>query len=264
MIKSVVVTGAAGNIGSKLRAYWKARAGYDLVLIDQAAGGDAAIVEADLSGADEKWASMFAGADAIVHLAANAAADASWPALIGPNVLGAFNVYQAAAAQGVKRIVYASSVWAMGARRHDAMPIGEGPAEPGAHPYGASKAIGERIGQTFVETHRINTVALRLGACAPGANNPWPMNDWDDACWVSNRDMCDGFTRAIEAETAGFLIANLVSDNPAERWSLANARTMLGYAPNDRFLPPRLSRFSRVARKFALLLKREYKAASPP
>lgn len=258
--KRVVITGAAGNVGAKLRAHLIAAGGYDLVLIDRDARGDKAIVEADLGVLDRRWTDLCTGAEAIVHLAANADSSAAWSDLIDSNIVATVNVYRAAAAHKVARVVYASSVWAMAQRRGDAAPIAEGPAAPGDNAYGASKAIGERIGQAFAESDGVETVVIRLGACPPGENAPWPMNAWDDSCWVSNRDLCQGFTRALEAQTGKFLIVNLTSDNPARRWSLSNARDILGYTPRDRFAPSKKpGRLSRIARKFALLLKRQYR-----
>ena len=68
-MKTVLITGAAGNLGDKLRRHLEGR--HSLRLLDIDARGDASILRADLSRWDENWASHFRGADCVVHLAAD-------------------------------------------------------------------------------------------------------------------------------------------------------------------------------------------------
>jgi NAD+ dependent glucose-6-phosphate dehydrogenase len=147
------------------------------------------------------------------------------------------NVYAAAARHGVRRVVFASSVWTMATRRFGAGPIMAEPlADPGDHAYGAAKLFGERVGQSFADAFGVSTVALRIGGCREGDNafcQRTPMPDWNQACWLSNRDFCDGVTRAIEAEAAGFHVVNLVSANAGSRWTLDEAAREIGFRPQD-------------------------------
>jgi nucleoside-diphosphate-sugar epimerase len=234
MACTVVITGATGNIGGKLRAHLAARGDCVLRLIDVDPRGDGAILAADLGTYSDRWTRAFAGADAVVHLAAHPDPTSGWQELAGPNVDAALHVYLAAAAHGVKRVVLASSVWVMAARFEDGGPILAGEPSPGANAYGTSKMFAERIGKAFAHAHGISTVALRLGACRPGANEPSPTpTEWDDACWISNRDICDGLERAIRADINGFVVVNLTSANAGSRWSLEEARDHLGYHAAD-------------------------------
>jgi len=104
---TVLITGAAGNLGAKLRHHLEGR--YPLRLLDCSPGGDPAIVRADLSRWENPWVDLFAGVDTVVHLAADPTAQQTWPNLIGPNVDAIINVFQAAVGAGVRRVVYASS-----------------------------------------------------------------------------------------------------------------------------------------------------------
>ena len=66
----MLITGACGNIGRKLRAAWDEV--YDLILLDSNPGPeDSEVFKADLSVLDEDWITHFHGVDTVVHLAAN-------------------------------------------------------------------------------------------------------------------------------------------------------------------------------------------------
>src|SRR5262245_1539206 len=104
---TVLITGAAGNLGSKLRRHLEGR--HDLRLLALEPRGDPAILRADLARWEPRWVEQFRGVHAVVHLAADPTAHQTWPNLIGPNVDAVVNVFQAAVQTGVRRIVYASS-----------------------------------------------------------------------------------------------------------------------------------------------------------
>src|SRR4051794_8880694 len=154
--RTVVITGASGSLGSKLRRHLQER--YRLQLLDIDPRGDPEIVLADLSRWDEAWVRRFQGADAVVHLAADPNAHQSWPRLIGPNIDATIHLFQACIQGGVRRVVYASSNHVMGGYMNDPEPARlstDLPPRPGAHyvvdgeqrdstPYGSTKLFGER------------------------------------------------------------------------------------------------------------------------
>ena len=238
MRKKVVITGAAGNLGRKLRSYLGQLDQYDLRLLDLAPEGEAGVAAADLSTLDQSWLDTFEGADAIVHLAANANAAARWHELIGPNIDGALNVYTAAARHNVRRIVFASSVWVLSGHRFDAeMRSSASLPDPTPSAYGATKLFGERIGKAFFAAYEISTIAVRLGACRAGENSPSAAaetSEWTQDCWLSDRDLCRGIEAALNAPPdIGFAVINLTSANPRTRWSLREAEEQIGYRPVD-------------------------------
>lgn len=231
----VLITGAKGNIGGKLRAHFAAL-GWSLRLLDVDAGGDPEIVAADLSVWSEEWASLFAGVDAVVHLAGNPSPRASWGSVQRLNIDLTQNVYEAAVRHGVRRLVFASSNWVMAGYR-----AGEGPLDTLADPhptnaYGVSKLVGERMGRSYHERWGLKVVSFRLGYCQRGANVPgahMKMGSWGQLMWLSDRDLCHGFERAVLADGIGNVVLNLMSDNPGMRWDIETTRKILGYRPAD-------------------------------
>ena len=234
--RTVLITGACGNIGRKLRAAWADS--YDLILLDSAAGPEEPeVVAADLSTFDDEWAECFHGADTVVHLAANPSERATWEELIGPNLDALANVFHAAALAGVDRVVYASSNHAMSGYRH----VGDGPITvdtpplPG-NPYGAAKLMGERLGKSLADAFEMTFIALRLGWVQPGANRPETLpDDWNRALWLSNADAVLLFECAVEADLGErrFVVVNGMSRNRGTRWDLAHSAEAIGFEPQD-------------------------------
>lgn len=252
MSMTVVITGAAGNLGTKLRARLEEKGSYALRLLDIDPRGDPAVAGIDLARPGPELGRLLAGADAIVHLAANSDPFAAWDALTGPNVDGVLNLYLAAASARVSKVLLASSVWAVAERIADEGPILAGDAMPDAHPYAVSKMIAERIGAAFAAGAGadVATLALRIGVCRPGAN-PWrPRGGWEDECWLANDDFCDAIELALRSPLAGFAVINLVSNLPGSRWSLAEAVAHIGYRPQLRTPPqPRAGAIARMLKR---------------
>jgi nucleoside-diphosphate-sugar epimerase len=230
-IRTVLITGAGGNIGRKLRAAWADR--YDLILLDrQANDDDPDIIFADLAEPDEEWMELFEEADIVVHLAANPNEFAPWEELVAPNMDALANVLLASARAGVERVVFASSNHAMGGyRERDETPISvDLPARPGNF-YGATKLMGERLGRSLALSFELTFVALRIGWVQKGENLPETLpDDWARHLWLSNEDMVALFTRAVEAELepGAFVVVNGLSSNPGSRWSRTEAQRSLG------------------------------------
>ena len=116
MTRTVLITGATGNLGSKVRAHFTTL-GRTLRLLDVDARGDAAVDAADLATWDDRWVSRFEGVDAVIHLAGDPSPRASWEAVQRLNIDLTLNVYEAAARAGVRRMVFASSNWVMAGYR---------------------------------------------------------------------------------------------------------------------------------------------------
>lgn len=236
--RTVLITGAAGNLGRKLRAAWRDR--YDLVLIDRHADPDEPdLIVADLSEWDDYWVEYFDEVDTVVHLAANPDEFAAWSELVGPNLDALANVMLAAAQAGVDRLVFASSNHVMGGYRGPGQtgPISVAlPPKPG-NAYGASKLMGERLGRAIASLFGVTVIALRIGWAQPGANRPETLDParGDPSIWLSNEDLIRLFTRAIEADTGDqpFVVANGLSRNAGTRWTLHEAAEALGFEPVD-------------------------------
>jgi NAD(P)-dependent dehydrogenase (short-subunit alcohol dehydrogenase family) len=234
--RTVLITGACGNIGRKLSRAWADV--YDLILIDRVAGeDDQNIIVADLEVLDDDWITHFHGVDTVVHLAANTDEFAFWDDLIGPNLDGLANVFHAAALAGVERIVFASSNHVMGKRRStDLEPIGVDSQPMPDGPYAVTKLVGERIGRSLARAFDMTFIALRLGHIQEGPNKPDTLPDeWARQMWLSNADLVRLFDCAVEAEIEdrSFILVNGMSRNHGMRWDLSEAAELLGFLPED-------------------------------
>jgi NAD+ dependent glucose-6-phosphate dehydrogenase len=234
--RTVLITGACGNIGRKLRRAWADV--YDLVLIDRLDDpDDPEIITADLEILDDDWITHFHGVDTVVHLAANTDEHASWDDLIGPNLDVLANVFHAAALAGVERVVFASSNHVMGGRQaSDDEPIGIDSIPMPDGPYAISKLVGERLGRSLGRAFDMTFIALRLGHIQDGPNRPDTLPDeWARQMWLSNADLVRLFDCAVEAEIddRSYVVVNGMSRNHGMRWDLSEAAELLGFLPED-------------------------------
>lgn len=233
--KKVLITGATGNLGDKIRRHLESQGNYDLVLMDYDPRGDSAVIQADLSVYDESWAGHFAGLNAIVHFAADPSPDAPWASLVKLNIDLLLNVFEAAVAKASKRLIFASSNHTMGGYKdRDVALTPDLPPKPG-NPYGGTKLIGERIGKSFAERHGLSVICLRIGWTQRGENRPGDhMGEaWWRQMWLSNRDLCQLVEKAILLENVSFAVLNAMSDNTGMKWDLSETRRVLGYELQD-------------------------------
>ncbi len=234
--RTILITGANGNIGRKLRAAWDDV--FDLVLIDKGPDPtDADVVAADLADFDEEWMTMFHGVDTVVHLAADPSEFATWEELLRPNIDAAANVFHAAALAGVERIIFASSNHAMSGYRElgDIVLTVDTPPRPG-NAYGGAKLMAERLGKSLSGVFDLSFVALRLGWVQSGPNRPDTLpDDWSRGLWLSDGDLIRLFDRAVEADLGdrSFVVVNGMSNNHGTRWDLAGSFEAIGYSPRD-------------------------------
>ncbi|MDN5939304.1 MAG: SDR family oxidoreductase [Salinisphaera sp.] len=237
--RNILITGASGHIGTKLRRYLDTRGQVDLKLIDKDPKGDRTIIAADLAHYEESWTRHLQGVDTVVHLAAQAQPDAGWQDLEGPNVDAVINVYEACADRCVRRLVFASSMHAVtdDLRRKQTVTTSP-PASPG-NLYGATKVVGERLGNSYAERHGLSVICLRLGWVRPDDYRPGGDMGagWAQQLWLSDRDLCRGVERAIFVEDVPFAVLNLTSNNANPPWDLAQTSRTLELALQDEHHP---------------------------
>ena len=259
--RKVVVTGAAGVIASQVLPALRER--YALTLLDIRANDRngapvAGICNADLSNRDrDAYRQQFRGADAVLHLAlvrsASRQPDDRFQEELG-NLQMTYNVYQTALEEGVRRVVAASSNHAAdyyepllldGTRAHvdaDERPLSE-------WYYGWAKAAQEHLGFVFaVGTQaggkRLENVQLRIGGASETDVARCPRGDMRCvrralAVYVSARDLQQLVVKSIETADirnergVPFQIFYGISNNDRAFWSIANARRVIGYAPQD-------------------------------
>jgi nucleoside-diphosphate-sugar epimerase len=227
----VVVTGASGRVGRALVPGLRERYALRLHarssgLADVAAPGDETVT-GDIEGLDTAR-SIVEGATAVVHLAGQSRADASWEQVLGPNIIGTRSILEACRLEQVPRVILASSNhvtgqydlardWPIGARREIA-PDGV---------YGVSKAFGEALGSWYAWAHGLTVICLRIGWVLEK-----PHDEKSERLWLSPRDLVQLVDRCLQADVR-FGIYHGVSGHVPGRYDLADARTDLGYDPQD-------------------------------
>jgi UDP-glucose 4-epimerase len=233
--RRVLVTGAAGNIGSYFAEHSHGR--YELRLMIRE-GDDAEkirgfgeIVVGEL-GDTEGLKRACRGIDTIVHLAANPSPSAAWDSLLPDNIIGTYNVFAAAKAAGCRRVIYASSIHAVSGYPADVQVKTGEPVNPGDL-YGVSKCFGEALARYMAEQEGVSAIALRIGAFSPlSAAREESAVGMIDA-FVSRRDLNQLIERCIDDERIRFAIFNGLSDNRFKRLDISDARELVGYAPQD-------------------------------
>jgi nucleoside-diphosphate-sugar epimerase len=248
--KVVLITGAAGNLGAKLRRHLEGR--HPLRLIDRDPRGDSSVLAADLARWEGRWVDLFRGVDTVFHLAADPTAQQAWPNVIGPNIDAVVNVFEAAVTAGVRRVVYASSNHVMGGYKDEPEPFlltTDLPPRPGTRyvvegeprdstPYAAAKLFGERLGKCIAEAHGLSVLAVRIGWVRPGENRaadiPPGRGEWFRMMWLSDRDFCHLMDCCLDANPAlRFALLYGMSANTGMRWGLESTRRLVGYRPRD-------------------------------
>jgi uronate dehydrogenase len=223
-VERVLITGAAGAIGTVLRP--PLRAGLtELRLTDIADVTDLAanetFVRADLTDFEAVRRAV-EGVDAVVHLGA-VPNEAAFEVIAGPNLHGAFHVFEAARLAGVARVVYASSNHATGM-----YPVGE-PLDGSVAPrpdglYGASKVFGEALARMYVDRFGLSAVCLRIGSFKAK-----PEEERELSTWLSHADGVRLVRAALDADVE-FAIVYGASANTRRWWP---ADTAIGFAPRD-------------------------------
>lgn len=249
---TVLVTGSNGRIGRVLMQGLAAR--FALVGLDRATpASPGAHVQADITdlAALEAALAPRPSLTHVVHLAGDPRVDAPWASVRRNNIHGTRNVYEAARRHGrIRRIVFASSNHVTGFYEGDPPALCTAaerpPLTPDAPPrpdsnYGISKLAGEAIARYYFDYHGIESVCLRIGSvtAAPGL----PQEPRHLCTWLSYGDLVQLVTRSLLADATfrGYGIYYGVSANARRFWSIANAKTELGYEPQDNaadFWPP--------------------------
>ena len=227
MHRQVVLTGAGGRIGRAIVPLLPAD--WDVLRTDLEASEDIAAL--DVTDADACYRT-FAGADAVVHLAAVPDPTATWEQLLPANVLGAYHVAEAAAACGVRRLVLASSLHAVSAVAGETQLRESDQPRPG-NLYGATKAWAEALGAWLAATTSTSVVALRIGYFSRHRPDPDTVPASELAAWLSARDAADLVRAAVEAQGITFAVANGISANRYRRADLRDTMQQLSYQPVD-------------------------------
>jgi uronate dehydrogenase len=225
--KRILFTGAAGNLGRRLRERLHEFA--DIVrLSDVADFGPAApheeIVLCDLGDRDAVMR-MCEGVDAILHFG-GISTEVEWAPIMQANILGMVNLYEAVHKLGIRRVVFASTNHTMGMYKTTDLVDATMPPRADGY-YGVSKVFGETLSRYYWDRFGVETVCIRIGYCWPEATNYRQM-----VTWLSLDDLVQLLHRSLVTPRVGHTITFGISDNEGRWWDDRHA-AFLRYKPKD-------------------------------
>jgi len=227
-METVLVTGAAGGIGTRLRSLLKGvypnlrlsdiRPPADL-------GAGEAFVKCDLAVMAEVEKAV-AGVQGIVHLGGHST-EGPWDTILQSNIVGCYNLFEAARRGGVERIVFASSNHAIGFYPRHRRISADNPVRPDSR-YGVSKAFGEALGALYAYKHGLRVTSIRIGNFGDR-----PADKRRLSIWVSPEDVVQLIRIGLEHPDIRCEIFYGASDNARSWWDNA-AAFRFGYRPQGR------------------------------
>ena len=226
-MKCVLITGAAGSIGSSLRATLSGK--YRLRLSDRVPvtdlHDDEEFMAADVTDPGA-LAPLMNGVDGVVHLGGVPREDA-WQPILDINIVGTYNVFEAAREAGVERVIFASSNHAIGFYPRTQRIDTDVTVRPDSR-YGVSKVFAEALGSLYADKYGLRVMCIRIGNLADE-----PVDVRRLSIWVSPRDLSQLVEIGLEHPDMHNEIVYGVSDNARGWWDNSNAER-LGYVAEDR------------------------------
>ena len=230
-MKKLVLTGAAGRLGSHLREPLS-RLADELVSSDliedigKLYPGER-YCKAELAQYSEVLG-LLEGADMVVHFGA-IPDEAAFDDILQSNIIGAYNIWEAAYQHKLRRVVYASSIHAVGMRKRTDVIDTTVPHRPDSY-YGLSKCFAEDLASLYWDKRQLESVCLRILTCSRVTSSRTL------GTWLSYDDLTRLVERAIDTPVSGFSLVYGVSDN--DRAPVTNHKAShLGYRPKDNAEP---------------------------
>jgi uronate dehydrogenase len=227
-MKTILLTGASGRIGRCLR--YALRDEYRLILYNRSTIDDLGPYETLVRGDITEGAAIelaARGADVIVDMAGVSDVQSFRDSLLPTNILGTYNVFEAARMAGVPRVVYASTHQVVGFYPAKEVIDETASCRPGSM-YAVTKCFAEAMGRLYVDKAGMQVICLRLGLFQDR-----PSDERHLAVWISPGDMARLVRCAIEASGIQFEIVFGISNNTRRWWDLSRAKKVLGYEPQD-------------------------------
>jgi uronate dehydrogenase len=225
-MKTLLITGATGDVGMHMRRELAGK--YKLVLSDRRALPKPAkgekFIRADISKMADAL-KITKGVDAILHLGGYSV-EGPWEAILQANIVGCYNIFEAARRNGVKRILFPTSNHAVGFYRRDEKIDHRVYPRPDSR-YGVSKVFGEALGRLYVDKYGMEVFNMRIGNV-----NEKPIDKRRLSILFTPRDMAQLVQIGIEHPGIKFEIVYGVSGNQRSWYDNSNA-VRLGYRPQD-------------------------------
>lgn len=267
---NVLVTGAYGRCGTAIIDHLHDQSGYEFTYLNRSDRNegeysDFDTVVADITDYDAVRAAM-EEQDAVVHLAAYPWVDGDFNDVLEPNIIGTYNVFEAAREAEVESVIFGSTNHVVGLYELEHAPDiynpnyglvidNTTPVRPDSL-YGTSKSFGEDLGRYYTETYEYPSQFYALRICSVrhseydhpygDAEQGVDKGNWDrnsdvydeevmrmKAMWQSRRDFAHQVDCCLKDDSVDFDIFYGVSGNQRRWFDIEHARATLGYAPRD-------------------------------
>jgi uronate dehydrogenase len=222
------MTGAAGGIGKRLRELLPTIYP-DLVLSDLTAPAHLSPKEtfkqadlADLAAVE----SICEGVDGILHFGGYSV-EGPWDTILQANIIGTYNLFEAARRQGVKRVVFASSNHTMGFYPRHSRIGTDVTARPDSR-YGVSKVFGEAVGALYADKHGLRVTCVRIGNFGDR-----PLDQRRLSIFLTPEDLVQLCQIGLEHPGIHFEVFYGASHNERAWWDNSRAYEF-GYRPSGR------------------------------
>lgn len=224
-MQRVLITGAAGGVGTHLRKLMKPL--YNEIILSDlnepaSLQPDEKFIAAnlnDLTAVEE----LVDGVDGIVHMG-GVSIEGPWESILNSNIIGCYNLFEAARRKGVKRIIFASSNHAVGFYPRSETIDNNVTPRPDTR-YGVSKAFGEALGAMYAYKHGLGVTCLRIGNVGLE-----PLDERRLSIWISPEDLVQLIRIGLERPNLVFEVMYGISDNERAWFDNAHAKE-LGYKP---------------------------------
>ena len=228
-MKKIAVTGAGGYMGRVVVQGLLATGKYEVVkCVHHPKADDEMYIE---MSDQESCLKCFEGVDTIIHLGfhMSPAREEFIPGGVNTNIIGMFNLYEAARLCGVKRVVFGSSNHVFGFYPVDADVDDYAAYRPDSI-YGLCKCWGELMGRYYSDRFGISSINIRIGHCR-GLRETDNYGTRECKQWLANEDLVQLMICCIEADPSYlFKCYPGISDNE-DMWCLDKARAELHYDP---------------------------------
>jgi uronate dehydrogenase len=227
MLNRLLITGAAGHLGTQLRAKLADLATHrrltDIAAMTPA-GPNEEVIQADIGDLAAVRA-LVDGCDGIVHLG-GISRENTFDAILHANLRGVYNVFEAARGHGRPRVLFASSNHAIGFHERESRLDAASPYRPDSL-YGLSKCYGELMGRYYFDKFGVESVSVRIGSCFDAPSDRRML-----ATWLSIDDLAALVRKVFQAPRVGCTVLYGASANAEQWWDNGHAG-FLGWRPRD-------------------------------
>lgn len=231
-MKKVLITGSGGKIGRVLANGLKATSKYEIIATGHSANSEADITALSVDNLDA-CVEALKGVDTVIHGAyhmKNKGHEHFVDQQLQTNIIGAYNIYEAARIDQVKRVIFLSSNHVVGFYPIGTIVDENTPMRPDSF-YGINKCFIEVLGNYYADRFGISCINLRIGHLNE-EDKPWSPRR--SRIFLSHRDCVSLLEKCIDAdENLKKLTMYAASNNKEGYWDMGKYREIIGYEPQD-------------------------------